>query len=802
MKKSPNAPWFLLLVAMALSACESGGGSAVSVQQKVVTPPGPCGDGDPTCQVAMDFPTQGDLTIDNSDNIVFSASDGAITLTPGSNVVIDTDGDGVPNWADDCPGPGWRTPCDGDPSDDGIYDTAYYNSDSQNTLAADVSISGKINFADAYILMDSTGSMGGEQAQLVADLTASTFGSCPGAAGTGLIGAMKCSIADLWMGVGEFKEIPLSPHANPYSQTPFHHYLDMTDNVGDILEAAASLVTRSNSDRPEAATQALYSVVTGKGLGPYVPNRGACPSSPAGRWGYPCFRPGSLPIIILFTDAPMWNGPLPASGVYANPPFDGILGAGALLPPVEQHPNMLFATDAFSAHDLGDLTNKSVTVMGTNARFDDSATTWNFGSCLRGSSGNYYGDGFDGFVKFSLSAPTSVSLSGQGTHYPLSNMALANSSGTFLGCDNGPGGGDRWGRLNNVALGTGDWYAINDSAVSPSSSANANRGPFQIRIQTTAPDPSWLTTDLPVPWADVQNELLAAGVKILTVISPRASDVTLVTNEANALANLTGSVDQAGNPYVESIAEDGTGLSTALLDAIDSLVANTRRDLTIIAEDNPATPAVDESRFVTLIEASSCPTVGIPNCLGGQGTDTCLGCLANAGAGFEFRIGNNFIPPSEFPQVFEFELVAIADGTVELERIPVRIMVPGDGASYGNGFYENNYAAEVVCTMPPERPDWGNLTWIGSTPSDSTVEFEIFTGNTLAELDAQIPVSIVYPTDTTLQSYDLGETLVANGRPNYMPLLRVKAKLNASSDSYYTPIFEGWSTQFRCIPFD
>ncbi len=29
-------------------------------------------------------------------------------------------------------------------------------------------------------------------------------------------------------------------------------------------------------------------------------------------------------------------------------------------------------------------------------------------------------------------------------------------------------------------------------------------------------------------------------------------------------------------------------------------------------------------------------------------------------------------------------------------------------------------------------------------------ELEIFTGNSLAEMDAQIPMSIVYPTDTTL----------------------------------------------------
>jgi hypothetical protein len=32
-----------------------------------------------------------------------------------------------------------------------------------------------------------------------------------------------------------------------------------------------------------------------------------------------------------------------------------------------------------------------------------------------------------------------------------------------------------------------------------------------------------------------------------------------------------------------------------------------------------------------------------------------------------------------------------------------------------------------------------------------------------------------------------------------MPFLRVRAKLNASSDSLSTPTFEGWSMQFHCI---
>jgi hypothetical protein len=101
--------------------------------------------------------------------------------------------------------------------------------------------------------------------------------------------------------------------------------------------------------------------------------------------------------------------------------------------------------------------------------------------------------------------------------------------------------------------------------------------------------------------------------------------------------------------------------------------------------------------------------------------------------------------------------------------------------------------------MPPERPDWGTLTWSGSTPSDSTVEFEIYTANTLAELNTVIPVSIAYPTDTTAQTYDIGQELINAGQENWMPFLRVRAKLNASSDSLSTPTFEGWSMQFHCI---
>jgi len=153
------------------------------------------------------------------------------------------------------------------------------------------------------------------------------------------------------------------------------------------------------------------------------------------------------------------------------------------------------------------------------------------------------------------------------------------------------------------------------------------------------------------------------------------------------------------------------------------------------------------------------------------------------------------------PQVFDFDVVGYA-GAAEIGRIPLRVMIPEAGGSYGSGYYQNTYDSDVVCEMPPERPDWGTLAWSGSTPSDSSVEFEIYTANTLEELDTVIPVSIKYPTDTTAQTYDVGQELINGGQENWMPFLRVRAKLNASSDSLSTPTFEGWSMEFNCIPFD
>ena len=424
-----------------------------------------------------------------------SVAGSGLQLIPGSGSVVDTDGDTVPDAADDCPGPGWRTPCDGDASNDGVYQTAYYGSIGQYTQGADINVDGTITTADVYLLMDATGSMVGEQQQLVTDLIQGTFvpaTECATATNTGLVGALKCVVEDVWMGLGQFNEVPLSPHGHPYGYAPYHHHLDVTDNLQHLLDAVSALTTTFNKDNPEAVTQAMYSVATGQGLGPWVPNRAGCP---AGRWGYPCFRPNALPVIMLFTDAEMYNGPRTASPTYGNPPFDGTVGLATRLPPVEQNPAMIYSSDLLTAHDLGDLSAKSVTVMGSNVNFGNNFTTWNVPGCQSCNSAVppvCWSDGYDGVVRFSVdpafelaAGPRSSVVGAPSTRTPGSRCTIRLL--TNLDCNAGPGGGDFWGRTTQP-LTAGTWYAVSDSGVSSSSSAASNVGPFQIRIQTTADD--------------------------------------------------------------------------------------------------------------------------------------------------------------------------------------------------------------------------------------------------------------------------------------------------------------------------
>jgi len=195
-----------------------------------------------------------------------------------------------------------------------------------------------LQVADVYFLMDSTGSMSTAITNVIASLQGS------------IVPGLRAEIPDLWMGVGAMNDFPTSPYGDDGSFTgfldmPYWHDLDETDVQFDDAPVQAALQRVLDRDRgygadgEESYVPALYLTATGEGInvgGASIPPK-TCPSSPdepSPMHGYPCFRPGALPIIVLVGDAPFHNGPgdyMPYS--FTAPTYDqalsALLGIGA-----------------------------------------------------------------------------------------------------------------------------------------------------------------------------------------------------------------------------------------------------------------------------------------------------------------------------------------------------------------------------------------------------------------------------------------------------------------------------------------
>jgi hypothetical protein len=144
-----------------------------------------------------------------------------------------------------------------------------------------------IRVADVYFLIDTTGSMSGAINNVRSSL------STPG---TGIIDQVRAGIADVWFGVGDFRD---------YSDT--YIYMHRTDMTVDAAMAQAGVNTLSaggGADWAEGDVPSLWAVATGGA----IPRGSARSGCPAGTFGWPCFRSTAVPIVVLITDAPFHNG--------------------------------------------------------------------------------------------------------------------------------------------------------------------------------------------------------------------------------------------------------------------------------------------------------------------------------------------------------------------------------------------------------------------------------------------------------------------------------------------------------------
>ena len=199
-----------------------------------------------------------------------------------------------------------------------------------------------IQVADVLFLVDMTGSMQGERSNLIRGLV------------DVIVPGVQAAIRDVQFAAAGMDDYPVGDYGSG-SDRPFYllrevapHDQDLgawsiaasasscprdpaTSDIGriaggpngrpDILEAIEGLPCHSGADGPESYVPALWSSATGMGLswaGGSVPDASCpiVPDEPGMRRGYPCFRPGALPIVLLFGDAPFHNGPPDGS---ANP---------------------------------------------------------------------------------------------------------------------------------------------------------------------------------------------------------------------------------------------------------------------------------------------------------------------------------------------------------------------------------------------------------------------------------------------------------------------------------------------------
>ncbi len=283
--------------------------------------------------------------------------------------IVDTDGDGTPDFLDtDSDNDGlsdhdensmyFTDPYNSDSDGDGVTDLGEvlgthtdpndasstiptqdffvllpYNGASQDRM---LDFGTNLQVADVYFLIDTTGSM-----QSSIDNVSSSL--------TMLSTQISSAIPNVQLGVGQYRDFP-----NASGLFDIHAYGDsgdmiyrneqiITPDLSQVQSALGRLSAAGGSDTPEGTTEALYLTATGmggswtfaSGASPYSVGAANCPSAPddpAPHIGYPCFRPGALPIVVLVTDAPFHNGPggLDAYSGITPPPSTFAQAVGAL----------------------------------------------------------------------------------------------------------------------------------------------------------------------------------------------------------------------------------------------------------------------------------------------------------------------------------------------------------------------------------------------------------------------------------------------------------------------------------------
>ncbi len=238
------------------------------------TPPGNC-DGDP-------LPNYQDTDSDN---------DGISDSEEGSYgtdyCVADSDGDGVTDLVELSYGSSPLDPSDNPRSrGDFVFIVPYL--ENPDPTKDSLVFSTSLQKADIYFTIDTSGSMAGEIANLRNDLQ------------TVIVPGVLAAIPDVWFGVGRFEDCPNDRQCT----NAMRNLQDITNDITAVQNALNTMTTTCGGSEPYPSN--LWVIATGDtspwaSYTPYFsPHPRRC-TDPA-TIGWPCFRPGAIPIVIQFGD--------------------------------------------------------------------------------------------------------------------------------------------------------------------------------------------------------------------------------------------------------------------------------------------------------------------------------------------------------------------------------------------------------------------------------------------------------------------------------------------------------------------
>jgi hypothetical protein len=226
----------------------------------------------------------------------------------------DTDGDGVTDLVETVAGTDPLNPAS-NPQANGDFVFVEPFQEPQSPLDQNLDFSTKLQAVDIYVIIDRSGSMNAEFTSIKNNLTNVVNGlKCPA-------GVTTDCIPDLWAGAGRVG----------YSGSGGQSFINDFD-----IQPNANFSTLVQAEPggccAEPLTFSTYAAVTGQGnagfagFGNTVAPRATCAGSPAANagfqtFGYPCFRQGALPVILLATD----EVPLSAGDTNKSPDWNTIV---------------------------------------------------------------------------------------------------------------------------------------------------------------------------------------------------------------------------------------------------------------------------------------------------------------------------------------------------------------------------------------------------------------------------------------------------------------------------------------------